>query len=122
MNSDTLLLRQIHPSFIQDGKVTSQAFRPTPKDEKKLSVYDGDQINAIDAWNHFTTTLILKSNGVQAITVDECTQCNLSILPDPNTFPEHCLIDYSSYNENEIKKKAKFLKSRAENRGWLYQV
>ena len=44
MTGTTLLLRQIHPSFVQDGRVTSQAFRPTPKDESLLSVYDGDQI------------------------------------------------------------------------------
>lgn len=42
MTPDTLLLHQIHPSFIQYGRVTSQAFRPTPKDEGFLSVDDGD--------------------------------------------------------------------------------
>ena len=52
MNNETLLLRQIHPSFIQAGHITSQAFRPTPKDQNKLSVYDGDQISAEDAWQH----------------------------------------------------------------------
>ena len=40
MNSKTILLRQIHPIWIQQGRVTSQAFRPTPKDENKLSVFD----------------------------------------------------------------------------------
>ena len=53
MNSQTLLLRQIHPSFIQQGRVTSQAFRPTPKDEMKLSVYDGDQMTPEEAFEHF---------------------------------------------------------------------
>ena len=42
MTPDTLLLRQIHPSFMQYGRVTSLAFRPTPKDEGFLSVGDGD--------------------------------------------------------------------------------
>lgn len=44
MTPQTQLLRQIHPNFVQAGRVTSQAFRPTPKDENHLSVYDGDQI------------------------------------------------------------------------------
>ena len=43
MTPDTLLLRQIHPGFIQGGRVTSQAFRPTPKDEFLLSVDNGDR-------------------------------------------------------------------------------
>ena len=42
MTDETLLLRQVHPSFLQDGVVSSQVFRPTPKDECKLSAYDGD--------------------------------------------------------------------------------
>jgi len=45
MNSDTLLLRQINPFWFQNGRETSQAFRPTPKDEKLLSVYGGDLIS-----------------------------------------------------------------------------
>ena len=53
MTDDTLLLRQIHPSFVQSGRVTSQAFRPTPKDEFLLSVYDGDRIEAQASWRHF---------------------------------------------------------------------
>jgi hypothetical protein len=57
MQSDTLLLRQIHPGFIQNGRVTSQAFRPTPKDKKKLSVYDGDKIDPEAAYRHYTEEL-----------------------------------------------------------------
>jgi hypothetical protein len=38
MTPETLLLRQIHPSFVQAGRVTSQAFRPTPKDGSLLSI------------------------------------------------------------------------------------
>ena len=45
MTPDTLLLRQIHPSFIQYGRVTSRAFRPTAKDEFLLSVDDGDRVS-----------------------------------------------------------------------------
>ena len=43
MTPDTLLFRQVNPGWIREGRVTSQAFKPTAKDEKKLSVYDGDQ-------------------------------------------------------------------------------
>jgi|GEM_PF-2366173 len=36
--NEELLFRQVHPSFVRDGRVGSQAFRPTPKDKKMLSV------------------------------------------------------------------------------------
>ena len=42
VDSETLFLRQIHPTFVQNGRPTSQAFRPTPKDENQLSVYNGE--------------------------------------------------------------------------------
>ncbi len=67
MTPDTLLLRQIHPSFIQDGRVTSQAFRPTPKDELLLSVDDGDRVGAEASWKRFTANPACKSAGVQAV-------------------------------------------------------
>lgn len=34
---DELLWRNAHPDWLVDGELTSQAFRPTPKDQKKLS-------------------------------------------------------------------------------------
>lgn len=33
-----LLHRQVHPNWIRDGRITSQAFRPTKKDDNKLSI------------------------------------------------------------------------------------
>ena len=45
MNSDTLLYRMISPSWMQDGSPTTPAFKPTRKDNGRLSVYDGDQIS-----------------------------------------------------------------------------
>ena len=64
MNDTTLLYRQIHPSFVQDGRVTSQAFRPTPKDQNQLSVYDGDLIGPPAAFEHYTEKLKHASVGV----------------------------------------------------------
>ena len=122
MNSDTLLHRQVHPSWVQQGRVTSQVFRPTPKDEKRLSVYDGDQITAEAAWNHYTNHLGHASAGVVAVTVAECGAQQLPVLPDPEPFPEHVLIDFTGFPENKIKQKAKHLRAAAESRGWQYRV
>lgn len=121
MNDATLLLRQIHPGFVQDNRPSSQAFRPTPKDEQKLSVYDGDQMSPAGAFRHYTEHLKLKSCGVLGISVGECAALDLPALPDPAPFPEHALIDFTAHSKKATEKKAKQLRQHATHRGWLYQ-
>lgn len=72
-DSDELLYRQVHPSWVQDGVPTSQAFGPTKKDEGKLSVDRGSLTTAKDSFRHHTGTLGLKSEGTWAIAVGEAT-------------------------------------------------
>ena len=122
MNPDTLLLRQIHPIFIQAGQVTSQAFKPTPKDESKLSVYNGDLISPLSSFEHYTIQLGLSSAGVLAVCKTECDLCDLPVLWDGIPFPEHCTLDFTSFTRTQIEKTAKILKRNAVTRGWLYNV
>lgn len=121
MNQETLLLRQIHPSFIQQERITSQAFRPTPKDENQLSVDNGDLISAIDSWKRFISNSSCQSAGVMAVSVAEVTQEELPIIEDRTPYPEHCSIDFTELSNGQINKKAKKLKSVAEARDWLYR-
>lgn len=122
MTPQTQLLRQIHPTFVQAGRVTSQAFRPTPKDENHLSVYDGDQIQPEAAWKHFTANQSFNSAGVMAVTSEECTAQSLPVVADGVPFKEHCSIDFSAFQRTDIEKKAKFLSRFAQLRGWLVQA
>lgn len=122
MNADTLLHRQVHPSWVQQGRATSQAFRPTPKDEKRLSVYDGDQILAEGAWRHYTEDLRFLTAGVLTVTVAECQAQELGVVPDPTPFPEHVLIDFSGLTENRIRRASKRLRASATARGWQYRA
>ena len=121
MTPDTLLLRQIHPSFIQDGRVTSQAFRPTPKDEFLLSVDDGDRVRAEASWQRFITNPACKSVGVQALSQAECAAQDLSVIEDGNPHPEHCSVDFTAFDKKAIEKKSKLLRALAETRGWLFR-
>lgn len=121
MTPNTLLLRQIHPSFIQDGRVTSQAFRPTPKDEFLLSVDDGDRVNAKSCWQRFIANPACKSVGVQAVSLAECTAQTLPVIEDGVPHPEHCSIVYSAFDKKAIEKKSKLLRAQAETRGWLFR-
>lgn len=121
MIANTLLLRQVNPRWIRNGRITSQVFRPTPKDQKMLSVYDGDKVSPEGSFRHYTEKLSLSSAGVMAITVAECRQEELPVIPDPAPFPEHVIVDFSSCSNSEIRTKAKLLTKAAENRGWQYR-
>jgi hypothetical protein len=120
MTGETLLYRQVHPSWVQhDGRVTSQVFKPTPKDNRRLSVYDGDLITASEAWQHYTGRGN-ESFGVLALTVSECRSQELPVESDPAEFPSHAVIRFDDCPHSEIEKKAKYLKRAAEARGWKY--
>lgn len=122
MNNDTLLYRQINPSWVQSGRVTRQAFKPSTKDAKRLSVYDGDMIAAEDAWTHYTEGLGFTSIGVLAVSCGDCTAQELPVEPDPEPHPAHAVINFSAYSDSQIKLKAKRLINAAWKRGWQYRA
>jgi len=120
MNPETPLLRQVHPSFVQVDhisaqvfSVTSQAFKPTPKDGNKLSVYNGDKFSAKESFEHFTSSGINKSFGVMAVTPVECETENLPCEENNDPFNGHAFIDFTGLPNNQIDKKAKKLRNAA---------
>lgn len=119
---EPLLHRQINPNFIQAGRVTSQAFRPTPKDNLRLSVYDGFQIEARAAWHHYVHKLVLNSAGVLSVSSAECVQIELCTELDSNPYPEHAVIVFQTGSSNgAVEKAAKQLRHFAVARGWQYR-
>ena len=113
-----LLYRQIHPKFILNDRVTSQAF--TPGAGKRLSVYDGDMIAAEEAWKHYVG-MGLRSSGVMAVTKAECGLQNLLVIPDPVDYDEHVVIDFNHLSQRCRKDAAKHLAGNANRRGWCYR-
>ncbi|HEX8201989.1 MAG TPA: hypothetical protein VF590_16050 [Isosphaeraceae bacterium] len=122
MTGATLLLRQIHPNFVQDGFASSVAFRPNEADNGLMSTCDGDLIAAEASWTHYTTVSKKQSAGVTAVAVDECTAEGLPAGPDPEPFPEHAVVDFTGVPEKHWRSKSKKLQAKARARGWLYQV
>ncbi len=121
MIGDTLFLRQVHPDFIQNGEVTSRAFRPTRKDQGKLSVYDGDQITPDASWEHYTQVLNRSSIGVVAVTALECSSEGVQAYVDGVDYPEHAVIDFTSIASNsKVRYASKQLALKAKARGWLH--
>lgn len=76
--SQEFLYRQVHPQWIVEGEPSSQAFRPTKKDEGMLSIALGSKTTAEDAFLHHTQVLKLASGGTWAVTVGEVAAVELS--------------------------------------------
>ena len=120
-----LLFRQVHPNWLKDGQPSSQAFKPTPKDDGKLSAARGAKTNPETAFVHHTDTLGLQSAGTWAVNVDEveATPVPLEAYGDPVTEPTpdpaHAFIEYPD-DRKLVEAKAKILRAKAGARGRLH--
>jgi len=118
---DELLHRQVHPSFLQKGRISSQAFRPTPKDEDQLSVSRGSMTTAEDAYALYTEEKELESAGVWSVTVGECQTVDLKSYyqpaEEPVHDPAHGFIDFRGLTSNAKEKRSKRLAAMARARG-----
>ena len=118
MSDATKLYRRVHPAWIRNNSVTSQASRPTAKDKQRLSDNDGDQISAENAFKPYPRRH--ESAGVLAVTVGECSALGLTVTPEPSLFPEHLIIDFSPFGSSQSKRIAKKLAELARARGWQF--
>ena len=122
MDDDTLLLRQAHPNFMDGEVITSQIFVPFPKDDGKLSVDDGDQINAHDAYKFYTEDRGNTSDSVWAVNKSESDACNVPGIADPaEDAPWHAALDFGGKTVKQCRKIAKKLKKYALVRGCQYR-
>lgn len=116
-----LLHRQVNSAWVQCGEFSSQTFRPTPKDNNKLSVYDGNQMGAADSFAHYTSVQKLSSVGVVSVSTAEVDDAGLRWEIDRVPFPQHGHIDFAGLSGGQTKAKAAQLKAKALARGWSYQ-
>lgn len=124
---DELLFRQVHPSFIRDGRPSSQAFRPTPKDNGELSMSRDSLTTAEDAFRLHTEQRRLKSAGTWAVSVGEAREELLLSYPDPVPSsqgqvpdPAHAFIDFVPFSNNQREAKGVRLQRKAVARLRLY--
>jgi hypothetical protein len=124
---EELVFRQVHPSFVRDGRPSSQAFRPTQKDEGKLSVARSTLTTAQSAYELYTSGLGYASGGAWAVTVADCRAQTLAVLPDPLTSPPekvadpaHAVVDFTPFSKSQADAKGARLARNAGERGRLY--
>jgi hypothetical protein len=122
-----VLFRNIHPSWIQDGKPTSQAFRPTLKDEGRLSLDRGSMTTAQDSFRLHTCAKGLQAEAVYGVSVDEFLNENIECFDDPieggaYTVENlcHCIADFRPHGGSKPETISKKLKKKAIARGSLY--
>jgi len=127
IDDDEMLYRQVHPGFVRDGRPSSQAFRPTPKDDKKLSVSRSTLTTAEGAYTLFTGSRGLASAGTWGVTVGECNAQGLPALsdplnapPEPVADPAHAVVDFSSISKNQAEARGARLARTASDRGRLH--
>ena len=121
MNLDTVLWRQVHPTWALRPIPTSQTFRPTKKDKGKISTDNADIIDAEESYQNYTNKGH-KSVGVLAVTVGECKEINLFVEDDSvNNPPAHAFIVFSGLSKKKQKDTAKILRDIAMDRGWQYK-
>jgi hypothetical protein len=125
-NDSEILFRQIHPSFIQDGLISSQPFYPTSKDDDKLSV-DRESMTTPAAAFALFIAKGRNSAAVYGLSVGEFGQEKLDCYADPveasdctEANPAHAVVDYGAHTTSERKNKAKRLKIKAIARGVLH--
>ena len=126
-DGDELLFRQVDQSFIRDGRPSGQAFRPTKKDDGKLSVARSSLTTAEQAFHLHTVLLSLPSEGTWAVSVAECGQHELRAFPDPLTSPPdkvadpaHAFVDFGGLSNSRVESKATQLRNDAFARGRIF--
>lgn len=116
------LYRQVPPQWIVDGKPSSQAFKPTKKDEGMLSIALGSKTTDEGAFLHHTQVLKLASGGTWAVTVGDVAAMELSSFEQPlENSPAHGFIDFRDLGRRAMESKAKLLLAKARERGCVYQ-
>lgn len=116
-----VLWRQVHPNFLQDGVISSLAFRPFPRDAGMLSVrresYGADRAYR----DHVHVGNV--SAGTWGISVGEVLETGARAVDD-SALPErpeaHAYVDYRYLSRKQTEAAAKRLRAVAMVRGRAY--
>jgi hypothetical protein len=122
-----VLFRQVHPDLISQGQPGWSAFRPTPRDEEKLSLDRSNITTAKGSFTLHTHAKAKKSAGTWGLTVGEFETVALLCYSDPIEASEdgpandaHAVADYNGHEKAAIKKIALALQEKAIARGKIF--
>lgn len=124
-----LLWRQVHPTQVDDGRLSSSAFIPSQRDEGQLSTSRASKISAQAAFEDYTQVRKRQSFGVCAVSVGEVSGEALRAVDDSEAPseeelpPGHAYVDFRGIDStNKRKKIGARLRDKAEVRGWHFRA
>lgn len=120
--TEDVLLRNVHPSFIDGELLSSQAFGPNTGDEGQLSVAQAAIVQSLHAYMDYTVTRGLKSVGVWAVSTLEVDGLGARSVDDracDASLPEgHAYVDFRDLTSKRAeKRRATALRDAAQLRG-----
>ncbi|HOY80018.1 MAG TPA: hypothetical protein PLN33_19555 [Hyphomonadaceae bacterium] len=119
-NPEEVMLRQVHPNFVQEGRPASRAFRPN-SDDSGLFSSDRSAIvtpqQAYEAYQHKDRA----TGGCWGVTIDEYSALNLDSYSDPLVDNgAHALVDFTPHEERLWRSLSKRIHKAAQDRGCLF--
>jgi hypothetical protein len=116
-----LLHRNVHPLFVLDNRITSQAFLLKKEDLGQLSVQQNSKASAKVAYERYTA-LGYESAGIWSVTIAECDELNLKVYDDPlDNDDSHSIVDLTAYSSKQARKLTDKLSRKAQDRGCQYK-
>lgn len=119
-----LLLRNVHPAWLDSGRLTSQAFTPFPKDVGLLSTDRGACTTPEASYDLHVNSKSLRSEGIWAVTASEADGEGVASFADPDDGPPpnpaHAVIDFRGLTRRECSAIAKRLAAHAATRKRLF--
>ncbi|WP_133910695.1 hypothetical protein [Streptomyces sp. NBC_00582] len=126
-NQEEKLWRQVNPGWVHDGRVSSQLFRPTPKDTGEVSVTRSSLVTPEESHRHHTEVMGYASAGVYYVDVAEVQEVGLRVVDDSQVDdederpPAHAYVDFKSVqSKGDQQRRASKLRDKAEKHGWQY--
>lgn len=122
------LFRQIHPNWVQNDRVSNQAFSATKAHRFLLSTSMSSRTTAEDSFRRHTEELHCQSVGVMAVTVGDVHSQSLQAFEDAvpasngvSADPAHAVIDMSDLSHKQRSNAAEQLGNRARARGFVFR-
>lgn len=125
-NPIEVLFRQIHPQSYQNGRLSTDRFKPQPNDAGFMSV-DRSTLTTAEKSHSLYASMGKKSAAVYGLSVAEFLSEALKVYADPieadgvsPANPAHAVVDYTAFDERKWKNISKRLAVFALARGALH--
>lgn len=120
--SNEVMMRQVHPKMMQEGRLWSGAFTPTKTDNGLLSADRDSIISPKDAYERYLKLKeLVQAGGSWGVTINEFQEIGLVCYSDSLLDNDaHVLVDYTAKGAEKEIGLGKLAYSKASARGRLY--